>query len=177
MPYYIPPRPSLLGFLCWWINKSCLGSRNFLPITLEFRINVQNSYFILRYSLQDVAIWNTDAVHNIKWKHLHAYCISSYSFRSWIVSSHLCTVTFGFPNPKKNSFRGNYMRKYYNNKNLKNDNIIRIIFFSAGSAAFIWIQKLFKSWTSETVGNIHWKLIRSSALCSWPTGLSSLCTV
>jgi hypothetical protein len=21
-------------------------------------------------------------------------------------------VTFGFPNPKKNSFRGNYMRKY-----------------------------------------------------------------
>ena len=71
MPYYIPPRPSLLGFLCWWINKSCLGSRNFLPITLEFRINVQNSYFILRYSLQDVAIWNTDAVHNIKLKHLH----------------------------------------------------------------------------------------------------------
>ena len=24
----------------------------------------------------------------------------------------LCTVTFGFQNPKKNSFRGNYMRKY-----------------------------------------------------------------
>ena len=24
----------------------------------------------------------------------------------------LCTVTFGFPNSKKNSFRGNYMRKY-----------------------------------------------------------------
>jgi hypothetical protein len=24
----------------------------------------------------------------------------------------LYTVTFGFPNPKKNSFRGNYMRKY-----------------------------------------------------------------
>ena len=53
------------------------------------------------------------------------YRISSYSFRPWIVSSleqfpHiyvlwplvLCTVTFGFPNSKKNSFRGNYMRKY-----------------------------------------------------------------
>ena len=24
----------------------------------------------------------------------------------------LCAVTFGFPNSKKNSFRGNYMRKY-----------------------------------------------------------------
>jgi hypothetical protein len=24
----------------------------------------------------------------------------------------LCTETFGFPNSKKNSFRGNYMRKY-----------------------------------------------------------------
>ena len=24
----------------------------------------------------------------------------------------LCTVTFGFPKSKKNSFRGNYMRKY-----------------------------------------------------------------
>ena len=29
-----------------------------------------------------------------------------------IVSAHLCTVTFGFPNSKKNSFRGNYMTKY-----------------------------------------------------------------
>ena len=29
-----------------------------------------------------------------------------------IVSAPLCTVTFGFPNSKKNSFRGNYMRKY-----------------------------------------------------------------
>ena len=28
-----------------------------------------------------------------------------------IVSAHLCTVTFGFPNPKRSSFRGNYMRK------------------------------------------------------------------
>ena len=26
----------------------------------------------------------------------------------------VCTVTFGFPNSKKNSFRGNYMRKYGN---------------------------------------------------------------
>ena len=34
------------------------------------------------------------------------------SFRPWIVSAHLCTVTFRFPNSKKNSFRGNYMRKY-----------------------------------------------------------------
>ena len=24
----------------------------------------------------------------------------------------VCTATFGFPNSKKNSFRGNYMRKY-----------------------------------------------------------------
>ena len=40
------------------------------------------------------------------------YSISSYSFLPWIVSAHLCTVTFGFPNPKKISFRGNYMRKY-----------------------------------------------------------------
>ena len=24
----------------------------------------------------------------------------------------LCALTFGFPNSKKNSFRGNYMRKY-----------------------------------------------------------------
>ena len=31
-----------------------------------------------------------------------------------IVSAHLCTVTFGFPDSKKNSFRGNYMRKYGN---------------------------------------------------------------
>ena len=28
----------------------------------------------------------------------------------------LCTVTFGFPNSKKNSFRGNYMRKYSSRK-------------------------------------------------------------
>ena len=34
------------------------------------------------------------------------------SFHPWIVSAYLCTVTFGFPNSKKNSFRGNYMRKY-----------------------------------------------------------------
>ena len=40
------------------------------------------------------------------------YHISSYSFCPWIVSTHLCTVTFGFPNSKKNSFRGNYMKKY-----------------------------------------------------------------
>ena len=41
-------------------------------------------------------------------------------FLPWIVSTHLCTVwplafctvTFGFPNAKKNSFHGNYMRKY-----------------------------------------------------------------
>ena len=38
--------------------------------------------------------------------------ISSYSFRPWIVYAHLCTVTSGFPNSKKNSFRGKYMRKY-----------------------------------------------------------------
>ena len=51
--------------------------------------------------------------------------ISSYSFRPWIVSSleyflhlyvlwplALYTVTFAFPNSKKNSFRGSYMRKY-----------------------------------------------------------------
>ena len=57
--------------------------------------------------------------------------ISSYSFRPWIVSSlkyfphiyvlwhlALCIVTFGFPNSKKNSFRGNYMRKYGIYKNL-----------------------------------------------------------
>ena len=30
----------------------------------------------------------------------------------WIVSAPFCTVTFGFPNSKKNSCRGNYMRKY-----------------------------------------------------------------
>ena len=29
-----------------------------------------------------------------------------------MVSAHLCTMTFGFPNSKKNSFHGNYMRKY-----------------------------------------------------------------
>ena len=40
------------------------------------------------------------------------YCISSFSFHPWIVSAHLCTVTFGFPNSKKYSFRRNYMRKY-----------------------------------------------------------------
>ena len=34
------------------------------------------------------------------------------SFLQWIVSAHSCTVTFGFPNSKKNSFSGNYMRKY-----------------------------------------------------------------
>ena len=37
------------------------------------------------------------------------YRISSYSFRPWIVSSPLCTVTFGFPNPKKETM---YMGKY-----------------------------------------------------------------
>ena len=53
------------------------------------------------------------------------YRISSYSFRPWILSSleyfphlyvlwplALCTVTFGIQSSKKNSFRGNYMRKY-----------------------------------------------------------------
>ena len=34
------------------------------------------------------------------------------SFLPWIVSAPLFTVTFGFPNSKKNCFRGNYMRKY-----------------------------------------------------------------
>ena len=59
-------------------------------------------------------------------RQLHGkYRISSYSFRPWIISSleyfphicvlwplALCTVTFGFPKSRKNSFRGNYMRKY-----------------------------------------------------------------
>ena len=49
------------------------------------------------------------------------YRISSYSFRTFMYCDlwpyilwplALCTVTFGFPNSKKNSFRGNYMRKY-----------------------------------------------------------------
>ena len=47
------------------------------------------------------------------------YRISSYIFRPFIVSTHFCPVTFGlmycdlgFPNSKKNSFCGNYMRKY-----------------------------------------------------------------
>ena len=43
-----------------------------------------------------------------------SYRISSYSFRPWIVSTHFCTVTFGFQNLKKNSFSGNYMRNIYN---------------------------------------------------------------
>ena len=55
--------------------------------------------------------------HNLLKLLLSDYCISSYSFHPWIVSAPLCTVTFGlcsfgFPNSKKNSFRGNYMRKY-----------------------------------------------------------------
>ena len=42
------------------------------------------------------------------------YRIFSYSFRPWIVSTHLSTMILGFPNSKKNSFRENYMRKYSN---------------------------------------------------------------
>ena len=47
---------------------------------------------------------------------LSIYRISSYSFLPWIVSSHSCTVIFGLMYcalfTKRNSFRGNYMRKY-----------------------------------------------------------------
>jgi hypothetical protein len=43
---------------------------------------------------------------------INTYRISANSFLPWIVSAHLCTVTFGFPLSKKNSFRGNYSRKY-----------------------------------------------------------------
>ena len=47
----------------------------------------------------------------LQWGHLLLY-----SFLPLIVSAHsplaLCTVTLGFPNSKKNSFHGNYMRKY-----------------------------------------------------------------
>ena len=65
------------------------------------------------------------------------YRISSYSLGPWIVSAHLCNVTFGLmycdPSPKKNSFRGNYMRKYgiwfcplpSNPGSMKNDHLIR----------------------------------------------------
>ena len=65
---------------------------------------------IVLYSLlsKELQIKWLVAVDSSFWK----YRISSYSFRPWIVSAHLCTVTFEFPNSKKNSFRGNYMRKY-----------------------------------------------------------------
>ena len=48
------------------------------------------------------------------------YHISENSFRPWIVSSLLCTVTKGWryirPNSKKNSFCGNYSQKYDRSK-------------------------------------------------------------
>jgi hypothetical protein len=69
--------------------------------------------------------YETDMWSTALWSFYNCYHISSYSFRPWIVSSleyfphiyvlwplALCTVTFGFPSSKKNSFRGNYMRKY-----------------------------------------------------------------
>ena len=46
-----------------------------------------------------------------------------------IVSAPLCTVTFGFPISKKNSFRGKYMRKYGILN--QNDFIIFLPFLSA----------------------------------------------
>jgi hypothetical protein len=36
----------------------------------------------------------------------------------------LFTVTFGFPNSKKNSFRGNYMRKYVIPSTLKTNYLL-----------------------------------------------------
>ena len=64
---------------------------------------------------------------NKPWFLIQIYRISSYSFHPWIVSSLeyyllniyalqplalVGNVTFGFPNPKENTFRGNYLRTY-----------------------------------------------------------------
>ena len=104
----------------------------------------------------------------------------------------LCTVTFGFPNPKKNSFRGNYMRKYgkqtiHFHVNKKNESIpkfsplqietyILTKTLISYKVTLFWIDSKILSFGSvccriEPPKPRHWDCLQSLPAykaCSWP---------
>ena len=59
------------------------------------------------------ALEGAQELYQVLRKHWKSYRISSYSFRPWIVSAHLCTMTFGlmYCDLWISKFK-NYMRKY-----------------------------------------------------------------
>ena len=85
--------------------KSVMYFLNFIILNLQY-LRWKYCSYLLFLLFAWLSMWYQlkSKYWKITWAkivHFFDYRISSYSFRPWIVSAHLCSVTFGFPSSKR----------------------------------------------------------------------------